>query len=86
MKKILCALFLAGMLVALTGCNKQLIDLNFKYDSAIIRLPDGSVVSGPVESWTDYEDGDQLQIKINGVTYLVHSMNVVLISGEASTK
>lgn len=30
-----------------------------------------------VESWRDYE-GDQLQVVIDGVTYLVHSSNVVL--------
>ena len=29
---------------------------------------------------TDFEDGDQLQIRIDGKTYLVHSSNVVLIS------
>ena len=47
---------------------------------AMIRLPDGSVVDGAVESWRDFEDGDQLQIKIDGVTYLVHSTNVALIN------
>ena len=64
----------------LSGCNKQMMDLTYSYEYAIISLPNGEVVEGKVTSWTDYEDGDQLQVKINGKTYLVHSSNVVLIS------
>lgn len=59
--------------------NKTLIDLTYAYDTAIIKLPNGDIVQGRVESWTDYKDGDQLQIKVNGKVYLVHSANVVLI-------
>ena len=40
-------------------------------------MPDGTIVEGRLESWDDYE-GDQLQVKIDGVTYLIHSSNVVL--------
>lgn len=43
------------------------------------RYPDGSVISGKIESWKDYDDGDQIQVKIDGTTYLVHSVNIVLI-------
>jgi hypothetical protein len=59
--------------------NRQLIDLTYSYDHAIILMPDGSVVKGKVQSWTDFEDGDQIQVKIDGKTYLTHSMNVVMI-------
>ena len=59
--------------------NKTIIDLTYAYDTAIIQLPNGEVVQGKVESWTDYADGDQLQIKVNGKVYLVHSANVALI-------
>lgn len=45
----------------------------------ILALPDGSVISGKIESWKDYDDGDQIQVKIDGTTYLVHSVNIVLI-------
>ena len=38
------------------------------------------IVEGKVASWTDFEDGDQIQVKIDGKTYLVHSANIVLIS------
>ena len=70
---------LAGMLI-LAGCNKQMVDLTYSYEYAIIGLPNGEVVEGKVSSWKDFEDGDQLQVKIDGKTYLVHSSNVVLIS------
>ena len=66
--------------LVLSGCNKQMVDLTYSYEYAIIGLPNGEVVEGKVSSWTDFEDGDQIQVKIGGKTYLVHSSNVVLIS------
>lgn len=64
----------------MTGCgNKKIIDTTYMFNRAIVSLPDGSVVEGKVDTWSDYEDGDQIQVKINGVIYLVHSSNVVLI-------
>ena len=71
---------LAMCAVILAGCNKQMVDLTYSYEYAIIGLPNGEVVEGKVSSWTDFEDGDQIQVKIDGKTYLVHSSNVVLIS------
>ena len=62
----------------LSGCNRQILDLTYEYDKAILSLPNGTVVEGAVESWRDYE-GDQLQVKIDGVTYLVHSSNCVFM-------
>lgn len=69
-----------ALAVSLSGCNKQVVDLTLSYNRAIISLPNGEVVDGKVQSWTDYEDGDQIQVKIDGVTYLVHASQVVLIS------
>ena len=83
MKKIIACLLAVILLLSvalLSGCNKQMVDLTYSYEYAIIGLPNGEVVEGRVSSWTDYEDGDQLQVKIDGKTYLVHSSNVVLIS------
>ena len=83
MKKIIAiilAVVLAVSIAVLAGCNKQMVDLTYSYEYAIIGLPNGETVEGKVSSWTDYEDGDQLQVKIDGKTYLVHSSNVVLIS------
>lgn len=75
---ILCAAMLAA--TVFSGCNKQMVDLTYSYERAILSLPNGQVVEGKVSSWTDFEDGDQIQVKIDGKTYLVHSSNIVLIS------
>lgn len=77
---ILCFAVFVVMCVSMTGCNKQLIDTTYTYERAIFTLPNGEIVDGEVESWTDYEDGDQIQVKINGKNYLVHSSDIVLIS------
>jgi len=81
MKKVITILITLFMLAALCACNRQMIDLKYKFDRAIILLPNDETVEGTVESWRDFEDGDQLQITIDGVTYLVHSTDAVLISG-----
>ena len=69
-----------GVGVLMTGCNRQIVDTTLTFDKAIISLPNGEIVEGKVTSWKDYEDGDQIQVKINGKTYLVHSSNVALIN------
>lgn len=76
---VLAVVLLVGLLV-LAGCNKQMVDLTYSYERAILVLPNGEIVEGKVSSWTDFEDGDQIQVKIDGKTYLVHSSNIVLIS------
>jgi hypothetical protein len=81
MKKLFAILLAIVMLVAMCACgNKQVFDTVRTFDRAIICLPDGTVISGEVQAWLDYEDGDQIQVKIDGVTYLVHSSQVVLIA------
>ena len=83
MKKVVALLLVVIALLSaclLSGCNKQMVDLTYSYEYAIIGLPNGETVEGKVSSWTDFEDGDQIQVKIDGKTYLVHSSNVVLIS------
>ena len=79
MKKILIMIVMVLMMITMSGCNKTLIDLTYGYDKAIISLPNGKIIEGKIEEWTDYEDGDQIQVKIDGVIYLVHSSDVVLI-------
>ena len=60
--------------------NKQLWDVTYSFERAIINLPNGSIIEGAVSSWKDFEDGDQIQVKIDGITYLTHISNVCLIS------
>ena len=80
MKKLAIIVSSIVLAVSLTACNKQVVDLTYSYERAIISLPNGEIVEGKVQSWTDFEDGDQIQVKIDGVTYLVHASQVVLIS------
>ena len=82
-KRVALIIFLAIILISCTGCyNKQFIDIACHYDRAIIYLPNGEIVEGRVSSWTswtDFEYGDAVQIKIDGKTYLTHICNVCLI-------
>ena len=80
MKKFLAVIMCVMTMATLAGCNKQIVDLTYAYNEAIVYLPNGEIIEGEVESWTDYADGDQIQVKIDDVTYLVHSSNIVLIS------
>ena len=80
MKKIIALVLVMVSLLVLAGCNKQMVDLTYSYEYAILSLPNGEVVEGKVSSWTDFEDGDQIQVRIAGKTYLVHSSDIVLIS------
>lgn len=81
MKKVFAFLLAATLAVSLAACgNRQMIDMTYTYDRAVISLPNGEVVDGKIQSWRDYEDGDQIQVTVDGKTYLVHSANIALIN------
>lgn len=82
MRKLFALILLCVMLsVCLCGCgNRDMWDTVYTYDRCMISLPNGEVVEGKVESWSDYENSDQIQVKVDGKYYLVHSTNIVLIS------
>lgn len=89
MKKIASMAFAFTFLcVFLTACvsdagyNKDLADMTYGFEYGYVALPSGECVKGKVETWTDFEDGDMLQVKIEGKTYLTHSSNVVLVHKE----
>lgn len=69
------------ILLGLTGCNKQIIDLKYTYNKAICNIG-GTYKEIEIKKWNDYE-GEQLQIidKDNNV-YLVSSFNCTLINEE----
>ena len=61
--------------------NYNLFDTTWSFERAIIKLADGRVIDCAVDSWQDYENSDQIQVKTeDGTTYLVHSVNCTLIS------
>lgn len=64
-----------AIIFLLTSCNKQIIDLNYDFNHAII---DG-IGEIEITSWNDYEQSDMIQvIDKNGNVYLTHSSKVIL--------
>lgn len=81
MKKFGIIALLVVMIAALTGCsNKQMFDTNYSFNYAIVTRADGEQLI-QIKSWRDFKDGDQIQFtSIDGVTYLTHASNVILLS------
>ena len=82
MKKIflvIIAMILTCLLLA--GCgNRAMIDTTYSFSRAIVYAPDGTkVAEGKVTNWRDYDDSDQLQVCINGKTYLTAAENIILV-------
>lgn len=63
-----------------TGCNMQLVDTTWDFNYAYVVWPDGTTEKLVIKSWTDFEDGDQIQIKTDRGSYVFHSSNCVLAS------
>jgi uncharacterized lipoprotein NlpE involved in copper resistance len=77
MKKLIVVI---ASVFCLAGCgNRQLIDTNYSFNKVVISLNDDVTIKGEVESWRDFDDGDMIQVTVNGKTYLTHSSNVILI-------
>lgn len=76
---VIIAVILACLL--LTGCgNRTMIDTTYSFSRAIVYAPDGTkVAEGKVTNWRDYGDSDQLQVCIDGKTYLTAAENIILI-------
>lgn len=84
MKKILFALLTVLLVFSLSGCQENkdygsIIWDSQGYNFAIIELQNGEIVEGPIEKWRDFEDGEQLEVTINGTVYLTNSINCTLI-------
>lgn len=71
-------IILIAISIGLTGCNYDMVDTVWNYNYAIVQLQNGEVVEGEVEQWRDYE-GEQIQVKIDGVIYLTNSYNCTLM-------
>lgn len=76
--KIALALVIIAALV-LTGCNKQIFDFQYTFDTAIVTI-NGEAKVYSISSWTDYTDGEQLQLILqDGSVILVSSYNTILV-------
>lgn len=68
MKKFILSLFAVASLV-LTGCNKQVFDTNYSFKRVHI-FDTGECYE--ISSWRDYDDSDQIQVKLKtGETVLL---------------
>lgn len=81
MKKAKALIALTAMAALLAGCgwsNKQIFDFDQRFDKVHV-FATGHCYN--IESWTDYEDGDQIQVKVEGKgTCLFHSSQIVLVA------
>lgn len=84
MKKIVAVILIITLCLTLTACqigNRKIgIDTTQTFRWAIIQLGNGELIEGPVDSWRDFNEGDSVQITINGITYLTHYANVILVT------
>lgn len=72
---------LALTVIVLTACNKQILDLNLKFDRAYVKIGD-EWKDVAIKSWNDY-DGEQIQITLqDGTVILTNSVNCILYKGE----
>lgn len=78
MKKFLLVIMMLLALVC-AGCNQQMIDIEYTFERAIMKLPNGEIIDDKVQTWRDYKKDNQMQVKVNGVYYLIDKRNIVLI-------
>lgn len=75
MRKLTLILGICAML--LTGCNKQVFDLDYGFTEAYI-VDTGETIK--IKSWRDYDGSDMIQFTdTDGKVYLTHSSNVILM-------
>ena len=75
-------LIVVGIFVMFNGgCNRQIVDIQYRFEKAMIKMPDGNTKTVSVKSWRDFQDGDQIQVTDkDGNTYLGHACNILLFS------
>ena len=74
---ILTIIAIAIIILFTSGCNKEVFDFNFNIDRAVCNY-NGDKFELKVDKWTDY-DGEQIQVKSNGVVYLLSANNCYFI-------
>ena len=85
MKKIICVVLILAAALTLTACygnRERGWDTKWNFEHAIIRLGNGELIEGKVDSWRDFSESDTVQVTIGGITYLTHYSNVILCSSK----
>ena len=80
-------LFLLTLLLLpfLTACdlsdtsNKEIFTDVYKFNYAQIKLVNGSIIEGEVNTWSNGDKNDTIRVTLkDGKSYLTHASNVVL--------
>lgn len=86
MKKIICVVLILSLTFVLTACqvgNCQVgWDTTQTFTHAILKLDNGELIEGKIDSWRDFSESDTVQVTIGGITYLTHYSNVILCSSK----
>lgn len=78
MRKIIAIVICLMLMVGLVGCG-DIFDTKSELKYAIVKLPNGEVVEGEIESYLNFND-QLLKIKFrDGNTYLTCFINAVLM-------
>ena len=85
MKKIIIAIAITGLL--LSGCqfyNKAIIDTSYRFNYAMIKLPDGKTIKTKITKWNDGGENDigWIQVWTEDNYYYTALENVVLSNKE----
>ena len=82
---ILVLVVVALCLLPLVSCNQQILDINYTYIRAYLKIDD-KWVDIPISKWCDYE-GEQIQIILtDGSVILTSSYNCILYNGKLPKK
>lgn len=80
MKKILAILMVVLIALSLVSCNYNPNEMVYQFDYAIVMKPDGSEMRIDIKQWSDYEDGEQIQVvATDGTVYLLNSFYTILV-------
>lgn len=80
MKKMLTIILLLIFTLVLTSCNRQAFDFSLKYTKIHMSFDGQNYKCYNISSWRDYDDGEQIQVNIEGYgTILTSSYNAILI-------
>lgn len=79
-KRIISLILICAFALNLSSCgNRATFDTEYTFDAAIITFGDRTY-KVKIKSWRDYEDGEQLQLKLEDDSILlVSSYNTILV-------
>lgn len=78
MKKLILGLVVVA--TVLTGCgNKDVFQMDYTFKKAMVRLPNGEVITGEVEEWSSYQSKSIFKVKFkDGRQYLGSAEDIIL--------